>query len=174
MRSAFAPGLAAVLLAALGCAPQTSEKVAAPSTPPAAPAPRPGTRVEYKPREWVRPPIDANEWKVLDSGLQVWDAKEGTGEAVKPGGTVVIHYVGWLTDSAATEFDSSVRAGEPAEFGLAQLIPAWQEGIPGMKPGGIRRLKVPPKLGYGVRGTPDGKIPPNSQLVFEIELIEVK
>lgn len=121
----------------------------------------------------VRPPLDAKEWKKTASGLEIWDVKEGKGDAVKPGAIVVIHYTGWLTDDKATQFDSSYDRGEKAEFPLGKLIKGWQEGIPGMKPGGIRRLKIPAHLAYGERGA--GKvIPPNATLVFEIELFEVK
>ncbi|WP_407936139.1 FKBP-type peptidyl-prolyl cis-trans isomerase [Gemmata algarum] len=100
----------------------------------------------------------------------MWDVKEGKGDAVKAGATVTIHYTGWLTDDKATVFDSSVTRGEKVTFSLDDLIKGWQEGIPGMKPGGVRRLKIPAELGYGVRAR--GKIPANSVLVFEIELFE--
>ncbi|MFM8274946.1 MAG: FKBP-type peptidyl-prolyl cis-trans isomerase [Gemmata sp.] len=119
-----------------------------------------------------RPKLDAKEWKRLDSGLEIWDAKEGKGEAVKPGATVTIHYTGWLTDEKATKFDSSVDRGEKATFPLNRLIKGWQEGIPGMKPGGVRRLKIPAELAYGKDGRPG--IPGNATLVFEIELFESK
>src|SRR5690349_1248965 len=89
-----------------------------------------------------RPALDSKEWKKQKSGLEIWDVKEGKGEAAKPGATVVIHYTGWLTDEKATKFDSSVDRGEKAEFPLGRLIKGWQEGIPGMKPGGVRRLKI--------------------------------
>ena len=120
-----------------------------------------------------RPKLDAKEWKKLDSGIEVWDVKEGKGEAVKKDATVVIHYTGWLTDDKATKFDSSLDRGEKAEFPLGRLIKGWQEGIPGMKPGGVRRLKIPAELGYGAKGAGD-VIPPNATLVFEIELFESK
>jgi FKBP-type peptidyl-prolyl cis-trans isomerase len=119
-----------------------------------------------------RPPLDSKEWKKQKSGLEIWDVKEGKGEAAKPGDTVVIHYTGWLTDDKATKFDSSVDRGKKAEFALGDLIKGWQEGIPGMKPGGVRRLKIPPELAYGEKGR--GKIPGNATLVFEIELFEAK
>lgn len=121
----------------------------------------------------TRPPLDAKEWKKQKSGLEVWDVKEGKGAAVKPGATVTIHYTGWLTDEKATKFDSSHDRGEPATFPLNRLIKGWQEGIPGMKPGGVRRLKIPANLGYGEKGA-GNVIPPNATLVFEIELIEAK
>lgn len=119
-----------------------------------------------------RPPLDSKEWKKQKSGLEIWDVKEGKGDAVKPGATVTIHYTGWLTDEKATKFDSSVDRGQKATFPLDDLIKGWQEGIPGMKPGGVRRLKIPAELGYGERAR--GKIPANSVLVFEIELFESK
>jgi FKBP-type peptidyl-prolyl cis-trans isomerase len=119
-----------------------------------------------------RPPLDSKEWKKLKSGVEVWDVKEGKGEAVKPGATVVIHYTGWLTDDKATKFDSSLDRGQKAEFPLGRLIKGWQEGIPGMKPGGVRRLKIPADLAYGEKG--QGPIPGNATLVFEIELFESK
>ena len=120
-----------------------------------------------------RPALDSKEWKKTKSGLEIWDAKEGKGDAVKPGAEVTIHYTGWLTDDKATVFDSSVLRGEKITFPLGNLIKGWQEGIPGMKPGGVRRLKIPAELGYGARGA-GNKIPPNATLVFEIELFEAK
>jgi FKBP-type peptidyl-prolyl cis-trans isomerase len=119
-----------------------------------------------------RPPLDAKEWKKQKSGLEIWDVKEGKGEAVKPGATVVIHYTGWLTDEKATKFDSSLDRDMKAEFSLDMLIKGWQEGIPGMKPGGVRRLKIPADLAYGEKGRKG--IPGNATLVFEIELFEAK
>jgi len=122
-------------------------------------------------KELKRPPLDSKEWKKQKSGIEIWDAKEGKGEAVKPGATVVIHYTGWLTDDAATKFDSSHDRDKKAKFPLGDLIKGWQEGIPGMKPGGVRRLKIPSDLAYGDNGR--GKIPGKATLVFEIELFEV-
>jgi FKBP-type peptidyl-prolyl cis-trans isomerase len=105
---------------------------------------------------------------VTASGLQIVDITVGDGAEAQASSTVTVHYTGTLLDG--TEFDSSV-GGDPVPFALADLIPAWQEGIPGMKVGGSRQLIVPPELGYGSTG--QGAIPPNAWLVFEIELIAV-
>jgi FKBP-type peptidyl-prolyl cis-trans isomerase len=117
------------------------------------------------------PQVDAAEWQKLPSGLEIWDSKEGNGDAVKPGGTVTVHYTGWLTNGK--QFDSSVARGQPITFPLSRVIQGWQEGIPGMKPGGVRRLKIPANLGYGAAGA-GGDIPPNATLIFEVELISAK
>lgn len=115
------------------------------------------------------PDLNAKEWKKLgDKGLEIWDVKEGTGEAVRAGGKVTVHYTGWLTDGK--QFDSSV-GGQPVTFGLNQVIKGWTDGIPGMKPGGIRRLKIPSELGYGKAGA-GSHIPPNATLIFEVQLIK--
>jgi len=98
--------------------------------------------------------------------LQITDLKTGTGETVKAGDTITAHYRGTLTDG--TIFDSSYDRGEPSTFSLDGVIEGWQEGIPGMKVGGKRRLVIPADKAYGETGT--SGIPPNSALVFEIEL----
>lgn len=123
-------------------------------------------------KKMTPPPLDAKEWKKLgDNGLEVWDVKEGTGDPVKKSATVTIHYTGWLTDG--TVFDSSKKKGVMATFPLDNLIKGWQEGIPGMKPGGTRRLKIPYELAYGAAGRPP-LIPAKATLLFEIELARGK
>jgi FKBP-type peptidyl-prolyl cis-trans isomerase len=124
------------------------------------------------------PDLTAREWQKRDSGLKVWDLKAGDGERVKPGATVTVHYVGWLTvgkvfDSSRKDFAPRPGAGEPVAFGLNSLIKGWQEGMVGMKAGGVRRLLIPPALGYGERGTPPA-IPPNATLVFVVEVLRVE
>lgn len=107
------------------------------------------------------------------SGLQYEDLAEGTGTAAKAGDSVEVHYTGWLTDG--TKFDSSLDRGRPFAFplGAGQVIKGWDEGVAGMKPGGKRKLKIPATLGYGARGA-GGVIPPNAELIFEVELLRVR
>lgn len=114
------------------------------------------------------PPLDAEGWKTMPNGVRFWDVTEGTGEPCPAGATVTIHYTGWTTDGNV--FDSSRSRGEPAVFPLRKLIRGWQEGIPGMKTGGVRRLEIPYQLGYGEQGSPP-KIPPKATLVFEIKML---
>jgi FKBP-type peptidyl-prolyl cis-trans isomerase len=112
--------------------------------------------------------------KKLDSGLEITDVKVGSGKEAKLGSRITVHYRGTLKDG--TEFDSSYKRGEPATFPLKEgsLIKGWIDGIPGMKVGGKRKLSIPWKLAYGERGTPDGTIPPKSDLLFEVELKDVE
>lgn len=100
------------------------------------------------------------------------DIKPGTGAEVKEGDTVLVHYIGTLQDGF--EFDNSNKRGEPFEFtvGEGRVIAGWEEGLLGMKVDGQRVLVVPPEKAYGEQAI--GPIPPNSTLVFAIELLEVK
>jgi peptidylprolyl isomerase len=107
------------------------------------------------------------------SGLQYVDIKEGTGASPKTGQTAVVHYTGWLVDGK--KFDSSKDRGQPFTFavGRGQVIKGWDEGVATMKVGGVRKLIIPPELGYGARGA-GGVIPPNATLTFEVELLEIR
>lgn len=105
--------------------------------------------------------------------LQIEDIKEGTGAEAKAGQSVTVHYVGTLTNG--NKFDSSRDRDQGFTFrlGAGQVIRGWDQGVAGMKIGGVRKLTIPPELGYGARGFPP-VIPPNSTLVFEVELLEVR
>jgi len=107
------------------------------------------------------------------SGLQYVDLKPGTGASPKTGQTAVVHYTGWLLDGK--KFDSSKDRGQPFTFavGRGQVIKGWDEGVATMKVGGVRKLIIPPELGYGARGA-GGVIPPNATLTFEVELLEIR
>ena len=107
--------------------------------------------------------------KVLESGLQYKVVSEGKGSQPKAEDRVKVHYKGTLIDG--TEFDSSHKRGEPAEFPLNAVIPGWTEGLQLMKEGAKYMFYIPSKLAYGPRAT--GTIPANSVLVFEVELLEI-
>lgn len=103
--------------------------------------------------------------------LVIEEVKEGSGNAAKSGDFVSVHYTGALTSGKV--FDSSVDRGEPIEFqlGAGEVIKGWDDGIAGLKPGGKRKLTIPASLGYGARDM--GAIPPNSTLIFDVELVKI-
>lgn len=103
--------------------------------------------------------------------LQKIDLSTGTGAEAKAGDTVTVNYTGALAKDG-TIFESSLDSGQPATFGLGQVIKGWSEGIPGMKVGGKRRLVIPSGLAYGESGS-GSSIPPNSDLVFDVELLGI-
>ncbi len=116
-----------------------------------------------------------------EPALLVTDLVEGVGDEALPGMVVIVHYTGWLHDPAAQDFrgkqfDSSRGRGQPFSFplGAGRVIRGWEQGIPGMKIGGTRRLVIPPALAYGGRSVGNGAIPPNSTLLFEVELLAVE
>jgi len=117
---------------------------------------------------------------VVISRLTKIDEKVGTGREAILGNTVYVHYTGWLHDPFAykergNKFDSSVGQ-QPFSFslGAGRVIKGWEQGVAGMKVGGKRTLVIPPELAYGVTGAGNGMIPPNSYLIFDIELLDVR
>ena len=111
------------------------------------------------------------------TGLRYEDHKVGKGTEAVSGKTVEVHYTGWLNDGdkKGKKFDSSVDRGRTFSFplGARRVIKGWEEGVAGMKVGGKRTLYIPSSLGYGARGA-GRAIPPNADLIFDVELIDVK
>ena len=130
--------------------------VEVPATPPPTPA---GTAV-----------------KTADQGLQYVDIKVGCGNAVQAGDNVTVNYSGWVA-STGKLFDSSLKPGRTPfqlqNVGQAQVIEGWNIGLQGMKPGGTRRLIIPSALAYGSAGAPQGGIPGNATLIFDVTLISI-
>ena len=143
--------------------PAEAEQKQAPSAKPA----------EQKPQEQPQPAASAPPAPPTNEKLEIKDLVVGKGAEAKTGDLVSVHYVGTLPDGK--EFDQSKKRGKPFDFqlGAQQVIKGWDEGVKGMKVGGKRKLTIPPSMGYGARGVP-GAIPPNSNLIFEVELLEVK
>jgi FKBP-type peptidyl-prolyl cis-trans isomerase FkpA len=117
--------------------------------------------------------IDTTALTKAASGLRYVDVKKGEGEEAATGRTATVHYTGWLPNGK--KFDSSRDRNEPFSFtiGAQQVIAGWDEGVAGMRIGGRRKLVIPPELGYGAPGAPPD-IPPNSTLVFDVELLDVR
>lgn len=118
-------------------------------------------------------PIDGLKEVVTESGLKYWDIKDGEGSTpTGPTTIVTIHYTGWFTDGSL--FTSTLQpANQPQTRPIKDFIKGWAEGVSSMKKGGKRRLEIPPLLAYGEAGRPP-RIPPNSTLIFEIELLDFK
>ena len=116
--------------------------------------------------------VAESAYTTTGSGLQYSDLLVGSGETAAKGQSATVHYTGWLTNGK--QFDSSVKRNKPFTFpvGRRKVIKGWDEGVVGMKVGGKRQLKVPPDLGYGLRGSPPA-IPKDATLVFEVELLSV-
>lgn len=117
------------------------------------------------------------EMVTTDSGLRYEEHVAGTGIEAVAGKHVKVHYTGWLNDgdNKGKKFDSSVDRGKPFTFtlGVGMVIKGWDQGVSGMKVGGKRTLYIPAELGYGTRGA-GGVIPPNADLIFDVELLGVK
>lgn len=108
--------------------------------------------------------------RTIDDGIMIQTLKEGKGKSPRPDSTVKVHYHGTLIDGKV--FDSSVERGQPIEFPLDNVIVCWRKGVPKMKIGEKARLICPPEVAYGNRQA--GAIPPNSLLIFDVELLEIK
>ena len=138
---------------------------------------------------WVQQKIDSSTEKqdhkdslsptitTSESGLtkEILSPAAAGAQGLKPGQRAKVHYTGWLEDQgkAGKKFDSSVDRGEPFIFavGIGQVIKGWDEGVLGMKIGEKSRFTIPANLAYGSNGTGNGVIPPNSKLIFEVELL---
>lgn len=152
---AFGAVLTALLLTTvIGCQPQQQQQPEQPTI--------------EQPAERPAPPQDQED---VDE-LQIEEFTVGQGEEAQPGDLVTVHYDGWLTDG--TPFDSSRQRDQPFQFvlGQGQVIEGWDEGVQGMRVGGLRRLIIPPDMAYGDQGA--GRvIPPGATLVFDVELLDV-
>lgn len=113
--------------------------------------------------------VPADSMSEGEEGLRTLTLREGSGAAAATGDSVRVHYLGCLTDG--TRFDASYDRGVPFTFqlGAGRVIRGWDLGVVGMRPGGVRLLRIPPELGYGERGTPGGPIPPDAALLFRVE-----
>lgn len=119
------------------------------------------------------PPAVEVEPVTTASGLQYFEIEAGTGAAPVETSTVTVHYTGWLAPDGP-KFDSSVDRGQPSAFQVNGVIPGFKEGLLLMKVGGKARLLIPSELGYGSTGTGGGLIPPNADLIFDVEMIGVQ
>ena len=122
---------------------------------------------------------DTNKMDEKIQELVIEDSKVGEGREAEKGLTISVHYTGWILDSSKTDkkgskFDSSLDRREPFTFvlGVGQVIQGWDQGFDGMKIGGKRTILIPSEMGYGSRGAGNA-IPPNADLIFEIELLEI-
>jgi len=160
MKRVFAVLSAVAVLALVACAPQEPEKPAVPEK----------SVAEQRRESWFGPKLATEPgiaWR--ESGLGIKVLKEGEGALIQRMDKVRVHYVGRLVDG--TEFDSSLARGKPNDFRVAELINGWAAAMTTMRPGGKAVFFIPPHLGYG--GLRAGKIPPNSALIFEVEVLAV-
>jgi peptidylprolyl isomerase len=163
----------AALLAACGY-PDVSGPATGPvaGTSTAAPSPSPLPSVSPSPGTFAFTDGNGLPTHTLPDGLKYIDIKVGDGASpASLDDTVTVQYTGWLSNG--TKFDSSQDRGQPADFQLSGVVPGFGEGVLSMKVGGIRKLIIPPDLGYGAQGQPP-TIPANSTLVFEVQLLATK
>jgi FKBP-type peptidyl-prolyl cis-trans isomerase len=169
----IAPVLAISLLTACG-QPNASDTPGASAVQSPAPSPTPAavSPAPIATAAAITTPCTKGQTKTLVDGLQIKDSKCGKGPEATRGSSIKVKYVGKLATGKV--FDSSAKHGGkpfPVTIGVGAVIPGWDEGVPGMRVGGIRRLIIPPSLGYGSTGA--GPIPPNSTLEFTITLVGV-
>lgn len=148
---------------------EPAEEVGGGSAPAGQPAAAPTPNAQFAPSL----DVELTRMTRTPTGLYIEDIQEGSGEEASPGQEVAVHYTGWLP--SGQEFDNSHDRGEPITFplGAGAVIAGWDEGIAGMRPGGRRKLVIPPELAYGAEGRPP-VIPPNATLVFDVELVEIR
>ena len=137
------------------------------------PMPLPTHVIINKPEPTLSPAINMDDFQTMSDGLKIKDETVGSGAEVKTGDTITVNYLGTLENG--TKFDSSYDRNTPliTQIGVGQVIKGWDEGILGMKIGGKRKLIIPSSLGYGAQGA-GNLIPPNTTLVFEVELLGIK
>ena len=150
---------------------QQQEALAALQSAAAADRAQAGEKAKKQGEEFLAKNKGKDGIKTLPDGLQYKVLTEGKGEQPKPDSRVTVNYRGSLIDG--TEFDSSYKRGEPTTFGVNQVIKGWGEALPLMKTGSKWQIFIPAELAYGEEGVP-GTIPPNSVLIFEVELLGVK
>jgi FKBP-type peptidyl-prolyl cis-trans isomerase len=160
--------LAMLALALAGC--QQSSQNAPADNAPAATSDAASVPAETPAAAGIPQVQMTGEEVTMAGGLKVQDISVGDGAVAEKGMAAKMHYTGWLPDG--TKFDSSLDRGTPFPFtiGAGGVIKGWDEGVPGMRVGGKRRLTIPPDMAYGARGYPP-VIPPNSTLVFDVELV---
>lgn len=163
--------LGALLVAAFACQAQTATPQEA-QQPPAQPAAAEAPAAPQEPEAAPEPE---------GPKLVIRDTRAGKGQQAANGNLVRVHYTGWLynfnaRDGKGRKFDSSRDRGEPLEIvlGAGKVIKGWDQGLVGMKAGGRRTLVIPPELGYGARNMGNGLIPPNSTLLFEVEMVGIR
>ena len=168
--SSTALALSVILMTGCESTPPPRAKETA-TPPPPAPVPLPGSALPPEPPA-LASTTDASGVTTTPSGLRYRVLASGPADGKSPSffDSVMVHYRGTLTDG--TVFDSSYERGSPATFGVGQVIPGWTEALKLMKPGDKWMLHIPSRLAYGGRSVGD-KIPPNSDLIFQVELLQV-